>query len=57
MDALGEATSAADVSTDTMAAAALPADVEMEPRRGTTRPGDDEHVDSTAGTNSRSILG
>ena len=41
---------AADVSTNSMAAAALPTDVHMEQRRGTKRPGDVELDDSTAGT-------
>ena len=50
VDALDEAMTAADVSTDTMAAAAAPppADVDTEQLRGIKRPGDDELDDSTA---------
>ena len=44
-----EAMAAADVSANTMAAAALPAGIDMEPCRGTKRLGDDDLDDSTAG--------
>ena len=48
MGAPDEAMAAADISTDTMAAAAPPpTDVDMEPRPGSKRPGVDE-LDSTA---------